>query len=147
VSLLLNPRVLIALALAGLLAFSHFAVYRTGKANVQSKWTASIAAANEDARKLERSRQSAADGAARLAAVRQSAISADASRARSELGGMRDDLDAIQRASAQSLAAATKSVAALSNVFQQCSRSYQELAEIADRHANDALNLRQAWPK
>lgn len=35
---LLNPRVWIALALAGLLAFSHIAVYRSGRHAVQAKW-------------------------------------------------------------------------------------------------------------
>lgn len=35
---LLNPRVWIAIALAGVLAFSHFFVYRAGKAQVRTAW-------------------------------------------------------------------------------------------------------------
>lgn len=37
---LLNPRILIALALAAALAFSHFFVYRAGKANVRADFDA-----------------------------------------------------------------------------------------------------------
>jgi hypothetical protein len=40
-----------------------------------------------------------------------------------------------------------KRVAALEDVFEQCSERYTELAEKADRHASDALTLEQAWPK
>jgi hypothetical protein len=40
VTLLLNPRVLIVLALAALLSFSHFTAYRKGKATVRAEWAA-----------------------------------------------------------------------------------------------------------
>jgi hypothetical protein len=43
-TLLLNPRLWIALALAGVLAFSHFTVYRSGRAAVQAKWDAAAVA-------------------------------------------------------------------------------------------------------
>lgn len=145
-SLLLNWRVWVALALAGALAFSHFTAYRKGKNDVRTEWMASVAAANLDARKLEQRRQDRADEAAKLAAGRSAAIRADADRARVAADGLRGDLDAVRRASAQSLDAATKSVAALSDVFTDCSRRYHELAEIADRHAADSLTLQKAWP-
>jgi hypothetical protein len=37
---LLSPRLWIALALAGLLAFSHITAYRKGRANVRTQWDA-----------------------------------------------------------------------------------------------------------
>lgn len=40
---LLNPKLLIALALAGALAATHFAAYRSGKAAVHAAWDADIA--------------------------------------------------------------------------------------------------------
>ena len=39
-TLLLNPRVLLVLALAALLSFSHFTAYRKGKATVRAEWAA-----------------------------------------------------------------------------------------------------------
>jgi hypothetical protein len=146
-TLLLNWRVWVALFLAGLLAVSHLTVYRWGKKNVRTEWLASVAEANADARKLEQQRQRRAADAQALSTTREARIVSDAAAARVAAGGLRGDLDALQRASAQSLDAATKSVAALSSVFADCSRRYQELAEIADKHASDTLTLEQAWPK
>ena len=39
-TLLLNPRVLIVLALAALLSFTHFTAYRKGKATLRAEWAA-----------------------------------------------------------------------------------------------------------
>jgi hypothetical protein len=39
------------------------------------------------------------------------------------------------------------SATALDNVFQQCAERRRELAEIADRHANDVKTLMDAFPK
>lgn len=63
-SLLLNPRFLIGLALTFVLAFTHFTAFRTGKAATQAKWeteraeqTAQALAASEAARNKERELQ------------------------------------------------------------------------------------------
>ncbi len=146
-ALLLNWRVWVAIALAAALAFSHFTAYRSGKNHVRTEWKAAIAEANIAARETERLRQRSVDKAAELGAARQARIVADAARARAVAHGLRDELDATRQFSAQSSDAARKSVAALSDVFEQCSRAYIELAEIADRHANDSLKLQQSWPK
>lgn len=144
---LLNPRLWLALGIAAVLAFSHFTAYRSGKSHVRTEWDLAKATANTEARRMEQSRQSRADEAARSAVSRQAGLSADAARARAAADGLRDELDATRLYAAQSLDAATKSVAALSDVFQQCSRRYSELAEIADRHASDSLMYQQAWPR
>lgn len=62
--------------------------------------------------------------------------------------GLRDTLAAISRsvpdASVEALRHSTTTLAA---VLQSCQSEYRELAEKADRHANDALMLEQAWPE
>lgn len=61
-SILLNPRVLIALALSAILAFAGFTLYRAGKASVQQKWDAATLAATEKARLDERAKTVANEG-------------------------------------------------------------------------------------
>ena len=146
-TLLLNPRVLIVLALAALLSFTHFSAYRKGKAHVRTEWQAAIAQANIDARALEKHRQSAADAAARIAAAAAHRDRAAAAGARIELDSMRDTLGAIERASQESHDAARKHVAALSAVFGDCTRAYLSMAEEASGHARDSLMLQNAWPR
>jgi hypothetical protein len=136
-----------ALALAAVLSFTHFTAYRAGKGVIRAEWTASVAQANKELRALENRRQDRADEAAGLAATRQARIVADAAGARRESAGLRDDLNAVQRHAAQSLAAATVTVAALSSVFEECTRRYLDVAEAADRATSDALTLQQAWPE
>jgi hypothetical protein len=143
---LLSPRLWIGLALVAALAFSHFTVYRKGANNVRLEWQAAVSAANSDARRLEQQRQRRADEADLLWSVRERGIRADADRARSAADGLRGDLDAIERASADSLAAANNAVRVLGDVFEQCSKEYLDLAREADRATSEALMLRQAWP-
>jgi hypothetical protein len=144
---LLNPRLWIAAALVAILAFTHFTAYRTGRAHVRNEWQAATAAANIEARALEQQRQRRADEAAALAAARTTRIAADAARARGESAGLRDDLSAVRLHAAQSIAAATATVAALSAVFESCTSEYLDVAQAADGHASDSLTLQQAWPK
>lgn len=145
-SLLLNPRVWIALALAAALGFSHFTAYKRGKQNVRNEHMVATAAANAEANRLERARQSKADEAARTAAARQARIAADAASARNAASGLRDDVRALQQSSSQSLSAANNATRVLGDVLQSCTAEYQRMAEEADRATSEALNLRQAWP-
>lgn len=145
-SLLLNLRVIACLALAGILAFTHFAAYRKGKNDVRTEWNASVATANEEARRLERARQSAADAAGRAAASREAGIRADAARARSAVSGLRDELAAL-RGRSQSCPSEAERTAAVGELLQQCAQAHGELAERADRHVNDLKLLLEAWPK
>lgn len=59
---LLNLRLWLALGLAATLAFTHFAVYRSGKAQVRSEW---------NAEKAEQARQAAAETLRRLNAQQE----------------------------------------------------------------------------
>jgi hypothetical protein len=120
---------------------------RHGKLGLQHEFDTAKAEANAEARHLEQARQSAATDALRVAAAREIGIRADADRARSMAGGLRDDLSAVRLHSQESRSAADATVSALADVFGECSRAYSELAEQADRATSEALTLRQAWPK
>jgi hypothetical protein len=146
---LLDPRLWLAflLALALTNAGSYLRGRSDGKRLQQQEYASAIAKANAMVAAESQRRQAAVDKALADAASRESRIRADALGARRQLDGMRGTLDAVERASKASSDAAAKSVAALSDVFEQCSRRYQELAEVADRHANDSLTLQRSWPK
>lgn len=65
-----------------------------------------------------------------------------------ESDGLRDDLATLRVQLDQTTrAAAIERALALGVVLQQCSKEYQGLAAIADRHASDVQTLIQAWPK
>ena len=51
---LLSPRLWLALALAGLLAFTHYKAFHGGKAAVQAEWTAEKLASSEATRQKEK---------------------------------------------------------------------------------------------
>lgn len=141
-----NPRALIALGLAVLLAFSHLVVYRKGRHAVQLEWTASIAQANEDARKLEQQRQRRADDAGRMAADRDKVLRADAARAGDAVGRLRDAITARNLA-AESGAAASERAAAYGQLLGESADALRGLAETCDRHVNDVRLLLESWPK
>jgi hypothetical protein len=143
---LLNPRLWIAAALIAVLAFSHFFVYRAGKANVRTEWAAATAAANLESFKVTERRQRNVDEAARVAAARTNRLAADARNARGELDGLRDDLDAAKRYAAQSRAAAERTAEVAAELLGRCSAEYLSVAESAQRSDIEARQLREAWP-
>jgi hypothetical protein len=144
---LLNWRLWVAVGFLALLPILYMKGRLDGRKIAASEYQRSVLEANAEARRLEQARQRRVDEAGALARTREAGIRADADRARLAADSLRGTLDAVERASAASHDAATKSVAALADVFQQCSREYRALAEVADRHASDSLTLQQAWPK
>lgn len=79
---------------------------------------------------------------------RETELRAAAAAAGSQSDGLRDDIAALRgqydRLSAD---AVRERAVAVGAVLQQCSQRYGELAEKADRHANDVRTLMDAWPK
>lgn len=146
-SLLLNWRLWVALALVGGLAFSHLTAYRKGASNVRNEWTVAVAEANADARKLETLRQSRVDEAARVAVGRAAVLRRDAERARSDANGLRDDLDATKRWAAQSRAAADEALRVTTGLLERCTARYTGMAEDAQRADSEARELRDGWPR
>lgn len=144
-SLLLSPRLWLAIILAAILGLSHFTAYRKGKNDVRMEWTASVAAANAEAQRLERARQRNVDDAARAAAARETGLRAAAARAGDAVGRLRDALTA-RRLADDSSGTAVVRAAALGKLLGESASAYRELAERCDRHVNDLRLLLEAWP-
>lgn len=82
------------------------------------------------------------------ALAREAQLKKDVSVAQSTVGGLRDDIGALQaRLATSPVAACIDTAATLGELLGQCSESYRDMAEIADRHASDAKTLIEAWPK
>jgi hypothetical protein len=143
---LLNPRLWILAAIVAALAFSHFTVYRKGKANVRMEWQAATAAANIEAFKASERRQRAVDDAAKSATARQAGIRADSARAGDAVVRLRDAI-AAKRNSDQSAAAANQRADTLGDLFIESVSAYRELAQTCDRHVSDVRLLLDAWPR
>ena len=136
---LLNPRIIIMLALAGMLAFTHLASYRAGKASLRAEWTAEKLAASETARLAEKARNLAnqkvdhdlqIDKARRAAADRVTA----------------DRLREFQAALAEPDNPATSSSAHGTgglerDLLGKCSTSLAELAQTSDRLEGKVVGL------
>lgn len=146
-TLLLNWRIWVALALAGLLAFSHLTVYRKGLHDEHAKWDAAVATANAEARRLEQARQRRADEAAALAAERESRIRADADGARKSADSLRDAAGAALQYASESRAAAERVADTATGLLGRCAAEYVRMGEAAARADSEARQLRQAWPR
>lgn len=143
---LLNPRVLIALAIVAALAFSHLMAYRKGSANVKAEWTLSVANANAEARSLERARQRRAEEAGVLAAAREARLRADAARAADSARGLRAHVSTLPSCGDPGTAPAVAAIA-VRDVLGECSEEVGRLAAAADAHASDVKLLLDAWPR
>jgi hypothetical protein len=144
---LLNPRLWIALAIAGALTFSHIWVYRHGKAIQRTESVAEALQALADARAVEQKRQAVADAANRAAATRESRIRTALRDARTERDGMRGDLNAANDYAKESRAAAERAASLSTDLLGRCTARYLDVAESAARADSEARQLRQAWPK
>ena len=116
-------------------------------AALQAQHATERAQAEADARGTEIAHNTRLQEAQNAATAKETALRRDAAGVRTELAGLRDELAATRT----QLASATRAslvdrAAALTDVFEQCTSRYSELAEKADRHAIDAGRLWQAWP-
>jgi chlorite dismutase len=146
---LLDPRIWLAAALSIAIAFGggYFEGSHDRGKRDELERQAAISRANTEARQLEQQRQRRVDDVARIAAIGENRLRADAIRARTESDGLRDDLDALQRASANSLAASQQALSRTTGLFAACAREYLAVAEDAARADSEARELRQAWPR
>lgn len=145
----LDPQVwgalLLAIALSG--AGGYFKGRSDGRTLERATAAAAVTQANIEVRKIGELRQDRVDEAAKLAATRERNLLAVAARARSERDGLRDDLDALQRASKESLATANEAIRVTSGLLATCADDYLGMAEAASRADAEARELRAAWPK
>jgi hypothetical protein len=146
---LLDPRLwLAALVLVGAASGVSYLKGRSdGKTICEAKHAQAVTAANVEARKIESRRQAMVDEGARTRAAAETRLRSDLASARSLRDGLLDVLNATQRYAEESHAAATRATAALDSVFRDCTRAYLDMAEAAQRHADDAVMLRDGWPR
>ena len=142
-----------AAILAALIAFTggwKVQGWRLGEQITQIK-AAQLEAVNtavRDARAQESARFKGVQDAQAAAQTRAQVARRDADRARSELDRMRDTLSATRGGvPGESTAACAVRADAGADVLAQCAAAYLSMAGIADRHANDARTLIEAWPK
>jgi hypothetical protein len=146
---LLDPRIWLAFALAVALSFGggYFKGSHDRGKRDELEQAAAVSRANAEARKLEQERQRRVDDVARVAAAGEARLRADAARARDDVRGLRGDLDAIQRTSEKSLAAANEAFSVTAGLLGRCTALYLGVAEDAARADSEARELREAWPK
>ena len=113
--------------------------------------TAQIEAVNtatREARAQESARFTNVQEAQNAAQKRAQVARADADRARGELDRLRDTIRATAGGvPGESTASCTQRADTGADLLGQCAAAYLDLAAIADRHANDARTLIEAWPK
>lgn len=152
---LLNWRVWAAALIAAVLAFTHFAAYRAGQANVRAAWDAdkvtqlqNLKVANDENRKLGAKRESAVIQAQSAAVRRDAGLLADVGRAHDQLDGLRD---AIRTTGADLPGRAPDAVRSYATdaagLLASCSKEYAELARDADAIWSERQTLIDAWPQ
>ena len=141
--------IIIAAALAGWAGWSVQG-WRMGEqiAALKTAQAEAVNTATREARAQESKRFQGVQDAQAAAQTRAVAARRDADAARSELDRLRGTLS-IARGGVpgESATACTQRADAAGDVLGQCAAAYSDLAAIADRHANDARTLIEAWPK
>ena len=140
---------IIAASLAGWAGWSVQG-WRLGEqiAALKTAQAEAVNTATREARAQESARFKGVQDAQAAAQTRAQVARRDADRARSELDRMRDTLSATRGGvPGESTAACAVRADAGADVLAQCAAAYLSMAGIADRHANDARTLIEAWPK
>ena len=140
---------IIAASLAGWAGWSVQG-WRLGEqiAALKTAQAEAVNTATREARAQESARFKGVQDAQAAAQTRAQVARRDADRARSELDRMRDTLSATRGGvPGESTAACAQRADAAADVLAQCAAAYLSMAGIADRHANDARTLIEAWPK
>ena len=140
---------IIAASLAGWAGWSVQG-WRLGEqiAALKTAQAEAVNTATREARAQESARFKGVQDAQAAAQTRAQVARRDADRARSELDRLRDNLrSASGGVPGESPGACTVRADAAGELLAQCAAAYLSMAGIADRHANDARTLIEAWPK
>ena len=121
----------------------------TGQINqIKAAQAEAVNTATREARAQESARFTNVQEAQNAAQKRAQVARADADRARGELDRLRDTIRATAGGvPGESTASCTQRADTSADLLGQCAAAYLDLAAIADRHANDARTLIEAWPK
>jgi len=121
----------------------------TGQINqIRAAQAEAVNTATREARAQESARFKGVQDAQAAAQTRAQVARRDADRARSELDRLRDNIrSASGGVPGESPGACAVRADAAGELLAQCAGAYLSMAGIADRHANDARTLIEAWPK
>lgn len=151
---LMSPRLWLAVVLAAVLGFTHFTVYRAGRAAVRIQWDSQKVADAEAARKaieanraIEEKRQKQAQEAIDESKKREAVLRADAVGARGALERLRNAVRIASSPVPGSTSNAISGAATAGQLLLECGAEAQRLAEAADRHASDVKTLMDAWAR
>lgn len=151
---LMSPKLWLAVLLAVVLGFTHFTVYRAGRAAVRAQWDAqklvdakAAEKAEAQARQIESDRQKQAQEAIDESKKRESVLRADAANARSALERLRNAVRTASGPVPSSTGNASGGPSSTGQLLLECGEAYQQLAAAADQHASDVKTLTDAWPK
>jgi hypothetical protein len=140
---------IIAASLAGWAGWSVQG-WRLGEqiAALKTAQAEAVNTATREARAQESARFKGVQDAQAAAQTRAQVARRDADRARSELDRLRDNIrSASGGVPGESPGACAVRADAAGELLAQCAGAYLSMAGIADRHANDARTLIEAWPK
>ena len=140
--------------LAAVVAAVFIGGWWAGSMHEQSSWQAeklAMAATRDkqinEARKADAAMREQIRRAQEDARKREETLVADAAAAGRAADGLRSQIASLRRGLSAATAEANRRTAdAALDVFQQCADEYRAVAQAADRHANDAMTLDQAWP-
>ena len=140
--------------LAAVVAAVFIGGWWAGSMHEQSSWQAeklAMAATRDkqinEARAAESAMREQVRKAQEDAQKREEKLVADAAAAGRAADGLRSQIASLRRGLSAATAEANRRTAdAALDVFQQCADEYRAVAQAADRHANDAMTLDQAWP-
>ncbi len=133
---LLNWRVWAGLLIAIGLAFSHFTVYRAGKASVRAEWTAEKLAQSEAARNKEKAMNVANQGVDRAYQIKERRRVADAV----VVAGKLRDLESALAAATDTTASGS-SDAPFAGIASECARKLVLMDDYASKLAGTASAL------
>lgn len=160
-SALMMRGVALLLLLSAIFTGYHLATehYREqGRVEVRASWNADKLIRAQALQKItDQLRQSEQEFASQLSKAQNdftektTQINADADRARVTANSLRNDLATVRTrlsaASTDSRGIVTEYANAVTDVFEQCTEQYRDVAEKADRHAADAKMMWSAWPQ
>ena len=144
---LLNPRMWLAIAVAALLAGSHFTAYRTGRALVAGDWAQERAIRAQEMVGAEIEARAKEQALTQKVNDVQAKLNVEKKRAAASAGAAAGELRLLQEALAASVAASSSSASArvdgagVGGLFLECAGKYQGVAAEADSIANKLTGL------
>lgn len=146
---LLDPKVWITAVLiaASSVSIGYWRGTKVGAAGVQTKWDAAVIEWQADKEAQERKYEEAIQQAIAQRDAQLKVVQTDAANARAANVRLRDQLEENRRNLASHPTSTIVNYAnTATDVLQECTGRYTEVAEKADGHATDAATLIRAWP-